>query len=124
MVWAAISKAGSSELLMTRRDLGAKKQGFKSRSYLQVFKDGLLPIILENDINQQDGARIHTSKAAKAWFKRNHIRLLANWPPYSPDLNPIEYLGLYSKKSYTSYIQILNFGEVARHGWQSVWKMP
>jgi hypothetical protein len=31
--------------------------------------------------------------------------------------------GLYLKKSYTSYIQTLNYGEVARHKWQSVWKM-
>jgi hypothetical protein len=66
MVWAAVSTAGSSDLMMTRRDPSAKKQGFTTRSYLQVLKDDSLPIILETDIYQQDGARIHTSKAAKA----------------------------------------------------------
>jgi hypothetical protein len=75
MVWAAISTAGSSDLMMTRRDPSAKKQGFTTRSYLQVLRDGLLPIILETDIYQQDGARIQTSKAAKAWFKRISIKI-------------------------------------------------
>jgi hypothetical protein len=92
MVWAAISTAGLSDLMMMRRDSSAEQQGSTTRSYLQVSRDGLLPIILETDIYQQDGARIHTSKAAKAWSKRNSHRLLENWPPYSPDLNLIEHL--------------------------------
>jgi hypothetical protein len=75
MVWAAISTAGLSDLMMMRRDSSAEQQGSTTRSYLQVSRDGLLPIILETDIYQQDGARIHTSKAAKAWFKRISIKI-------------------------------------------------
>jgi hypothetical protein len=75
MVWAAISTAGSSDLMMMRRDPSAEQQGFTTRSYLEVLRDGLLPIILETDIYQQDGARIQTSKAAKAWFKRISIKI-------------------------------------------------
>jgi hypothetical protein len=107
MVWAAVSTAGLSDLMMMRRDPSAKKQGFTTSSYLQVLKDGLLPVILETDMYQQDGARTHTSKAAKAWFKRNSIKLLEDWPPYSLDLNPIEHLwSLLKEKLYELYPDI------------------
>jgi hypothetical protein len=80
MVRAAISTSGLSDLKMMRRDPSAENQDFTTCSYVQVSRDGLIPIMLETDIYQQDGARIHTSKAAKAWFKRNSIELLENWP--------------------------------------------
>lgn len=92
MVWAAISTAGLSDLLVMRRDLSAKNQGFTSQSYIKVLEDGLLPILQANSIYQQDGARIHTSKLAKSWFEKHGIHVLKYWPPYSPDLNPIEHL--------------------------------
>ena len=38
----------------------------------------------------QDNARIHTAKKIKAWFEDNGIPVI-DWPPYSPDLNPIEH---------------------------------
>ena len=37
----------------------------------------------------QDGAPGHRSKATKAELLRRGIQLIL-WPPYSPDLNPIE----------------------------------
>jgi hypothetical protein len=80
MVRAAISTSGLSDLKMMRRDPSAENQDFTTCSYVQVSRDGSIPIMLETDIYQQDGARIHTSKAAKAWFKRNSIELLENWP--------------------------------------------
>jgi hypothetical protein len=80
MVRAAISTSGLSDPKMMRRDPSAENQDFTTCSYVQVSRDGLIPIMLETDIYQQDGARIHTSKAAKAWFKRDSIELLENWP--------------------------------------------
>ena len=37
----------------------------------------------------QDNAFIHTAGMVKEWFENNSIPLL-EWPPYSPDLNPIK----------------------------------
>ena len=107
MVWAAISAAGLSDLMIMRRDKSAKKQGFTTQSYIRVLEDGLLPIFEASDIFQQDGARIHTSRVARAWFERCGIRLLENWPPYSPDLNPIEHVWpLLKEKLYELYPDI------------------
>jgi len=40
----------------------------------------------------QDGARPHTAKGTCAYLNRKNVKLLKNWPPRSPDLNPIENL--------------------------------
>ncbi len=42
-------------------------------------------------ILQQDNDPKHTYNLVKDWFKSKKIRLL-EWPPQSPDLNPIEQL--------------------------------
>jgi hypothetical protein len=39
----------------------------------------------------QDGAGIHWSHAVAAFLQRYYINTI-DWPPYSPDLNPIEHL--------------------------------
>ena len=41
---------------------------------------------------QQDNARPHVSKETQKAAKRLGIHILPNWPPYSPDLNPIEHM--------------------------------
>lgn len=50
MVWAAISTAGSSNLMIMRRDQSAPKQGYTTQSHLQVLEDGSLPILQANSI--------------------------------------------------------------------------
>jgi transposase len=38
----------------------------------------------------QDNAPIHTAHIIKDWLEEMAIEVL-EWPPYSPDLNPIEH---------------------------------
>jgi hypothetical protein len=95
MVWAAIwwwnGMVHKSELHILERDWESKKHGYSARSYIDVL-DAQLPRIWEPGmIFMQDNALIHTAKTVKKWFEDIAIPLL-DWPPYSPDLNPIEHI--------------------------------
>ena len=57
------------------------------RRCLQVLAPGL-----KQKIFQQDGARSHIAGSTLGYLKRKKIEVLPNWPAYSPDLSPIEYV--------------------------------
>lgn len=91
MVWGAIWLEGKSRLVIMTRDELAKKKGFTSRSYIQALREGLLPVYDGTRHFQQDNASIHRSIVTEAFLLENAISLL-QWPPHSPDLNPIEHV--------------------------------
>lgn len=72
-------------------DLESKRGGVSSRSYLHILNHHIKDFHQDDWIFMQDNARIHTAKAVIKWFDDNHIILMI-WPPYSPDLNPIEHI--------------------------------
>lgn len=53
-------------------------------------------------IFQQDNAPIHNTAMARAWFAKKNIQVI-NWPPQSPDLNPIEHLWRVCKMKLNDY---------------------
>jgi hypothetical protein len=96
MVWAAIwvtpnGKVGRSPLIIMERDFESKKHGYSGRSYTQTLEEGLLPQYRPGQMFMQDNAPIHNSKWTKDWLETHGIWTI-DWPPYSPDLNPIEHM--------------------------------
>jgi len=56
-------------------------------------------------IFQQDNAPCHKAKVIMDWLSKQNVDVLS-WPPYSPDLNPIENLwGLLVRKVYNGGVQ-------------------
>ncbi len=54
--------------------------------------DAMIPSLWKPGVTfMQDTAPIQGAKKVAAWFKE-HIMPVMVWPPYSPDLNPIEHL--------------------------------
>jgi len=72
-------------------DFESKKHGYSARSYIKVLDDQLPTCWESGLIFMQDNASIHTSYAVHKWFEDIGIPL-ADHPPYSLDLNPIEHI--------------------------------
>lgn len=101
MVWAAISARGKSPLVFVPQNLKINAQ-----VYMDEMERHLLPwahTIFGDDewTFQQDGAPGHKAYAVQDFFRQNcsdyisvdpHWRNpIGEWPPNSPDLNPLDY---------------------------------
>jgi hypothetical protein len=67
-----------------------------STKYIQTLETNIVPYLDSQPlaclpILQHDNAPAHTSLARKEFLHQNGVEFL-DWPPYSPDLNPIENL--------------------------------
>jgi hypothetical protein len=91
MVWAAFWGDGERcKLFVLERDWESKKHGYSANSYLEVLEKRLLDFYHDDLIFMQDNAPIHRAIKVREWFNENGIHI-TDWPPYSPDLNPIEH---------------------------------
>ena len=73
------------------RDPDSLKKGYSANSYLRVLEDNLLGIWEPGLVFMQDNAPIHKARKITEWMQEQGIEIM-EWPPYSPDMNPIEHL--------------------------------
>ena len=91
MFWGAIRYGMKSDLILCHGDEESKRGGVTARVYRDILEE-TLPTIMDSDtIFMQDNAPIHTSRLLREWLAEMRFEVL-DWPPYSPDLNPIENL--------------------------------
>jgi transposase len=131
MVWASIWRGGRSKLVVMERDPEAKKQGYSANSYIWALEEGLIENYKPGFIFQQDNARIHTAEKTQEWFESHGIWVV-EWPPHSPDLNPIEHVWNMLKRTLLKLHPFLfeegraqtdwkNFHEAIQEAW---WAIP
>ena len=96
---------------------------------MQVLEEHLRTVFDADSIFMQDNARIHTAHVVMDWLEENGIEVM-DWPPYSPDLNPIENIwALLKKKIYelepslitrSDSIMLSLLHETAIRAWESL----
>mgnify|MGYP003396362826 FL=1 len=92
MVSAGICSSGKGRLHFV-----AEKAKINSKYYIEE----LLPLLIEDChtllhtefVFQQDGTPAHTARQTQAWLQENTVDFIGKdqWPPNSPDLNPLYY---------------------------------
>jgi transposase len=91
MLWGYISWNGVG--LITRCS-----NRMTSMEYISVMNASSIPLLPQFQlIYMDDNAPIHRSNVVKRWKEENEVECL-EWPPYSPDLNPIENIWAFLKK--------------------------
>jgi DDE superfamily endonuclease/Transposase len=106
MFWAGFGYNIRTPLITMMGDPEAARGGVTARRVVEAFDGNLRNLLRPGDIFMLDNARVHTARRT-----RNFLHLLQqeipftimDWPPYSPDLNPIENIwkllkqGIYDK---------------------------
>jgi transposase len=84
-VWGVIGK-GVKILVILPRGVRVNADVYVDK----CIKPNLTTLRKRNCLLMQDGAPAHRAESTTAALKRLRVRVLPNWPPRSPDLNPIE----------------------------------
>jgi hypothetical protein len=95
MFHSAINYDKLSKLIPLAGDPDAEKGGVTGRIIQSCLASYLPELVEEGETFQHDNARTFRARKVQNWLqpwaRRNGV-LLTDWPPYSPDLNPIENL--------------------------------
>jgi hypothetical protein len=91
MFWAAFRYGMRTELVEMKGDEASARGGVTSRRYIEVLEEHLSTVLENDSLFMQDNSRVHTAIIVQDWFAERDIDVM-DWPPYSPDMNPIENL--------------------------------
>ena len=90
MIWGAIGQNFKSKLIFLDETIDGDDYFKKIIQASNVFQEANGTFGEGDWLLQQDNARPHIRKDVVRDMKEMGIRILENWPPYSPDLNIIE----------------------------------
>ncbi|CAD5227603.1 unnamed protein product [Bursaphelenchus xylophilus] len=94
MVWAGICASGKTPLIFVEKGVKINAKVYQK----DILEKVVLPWSAEHFGQrrwtfQQDSAPAHSSKSTQDWIRAHFPDFIPSkeWPPYSPDLNPLDY---------------------------------
>ena len=117
MFWGCFSKHGTGPLVSI-------KGSVDQYEYLSILKDELIPELnrAKQAIPGTWGQRsLSYRKSVKSFLARKRVQLI-EWPPYSPDLNPIENLWQWMKHVLETEFPVRNSADDIEDRIFSIWR--
>lgn len=126
MVWAAVTADGRSPLVFIDRGVKINAEYYRENVLKAVLKPwadkhfGRRPWTF-----QQDSAPSHSARVNQEWLKKEVPRFIstAQWPPKSPDLNPLDFCAwgiLESKVRTKKYQSVDHLKKALRREWAKI----
>jgi transposase len=91
MFWAAFRYNQRTQLIPLTPDGSSLGGGITATVIKQTYMDQLPGLLRDGNIFMHDNAPVHTAYIVRDLLQEMDIEVMT-WPPYSPDLNPIENL--------------------------------
>src|SRR5271169_3045991 len=118
MVWGAFAGTKKSQLIAMPKDRRTAKD------FVEIVYEGELRNFMDkisNSVLMEDGAPVHRSRVSGEWQQQHMVEKL-NWPPNSPDLNPIENVWKILKDAVQHYRKRPRTLEEMNKALQEEWK--
>ena len=119
MFWGCISKYGVGPFITIDGTMDQNQ-------YLEVLKNYFIPELRAAEglfsgkwTLMQDNAPAHTARMIKEYLSKEGVTML-EWPPYSPDLNPIENIWNWIKKKVGICATVEEMEQKVLQAWNSI----